>query len=73
MTFRLEPHQVEASWATLKLEVIFAPKTGSIKPWELYATFTFPSAHRVIWGSFKTEAAANKKLEALKKKYPQAA
>ncbi len=73
MTFQLRDDQVEAAWATLKVEVVFAPKTGSIKPWELYGVFTFPHAMRCHWGSFKTEAAANKKLETLKKKYPQAA
>lgn len=53
-------------WTTLKLEVVFAPKTGSIKPWELWAVF---SDRRTHWGSFKTEEAANKKLNRLKSFY----
>jgi hypothetical protein len=72
MTFQLQPDQVEQAWATLKIEVVFAPKTGTIKPWELYGVFAFPHAMRRHWGSFKTEAAANKKAAALRKKYPQA-
>lgn len=67
------PDQIDQAWATLKIEVVHAPWTGSIKPWELYGVFTFPHRSRVHWGSFKTEAAANKKAEALRKKYPQAA
>lgn len=73
MAFHLLPEQVEPAWATLKLAVVFAPKTGSLRPWEIHAHFSFPFERRVHCGSFKTEAAANKKLEALKKKYPQAA
>lgn len=64
MTFRLRDDQIAPSWATMKTEVIFAPKTGSIKPWELYGVFTFPHRMRVHWGSFKTEAAAIKKAKA---------
>lgn len=65
MTFRLAPDQIEAAWATLKIEVVFNPKTGEIKPWELYGVFTFPHTMRKHWGSFKTEAAANKKRDEL--------
>jgi hypothetical protein len=73
MSFQLLPHQIEPAWATLKIEIIFAPKTGSIKPWELYGVFTYPHPARRHWGSFKTEAAANKKAARLRKKYTQAA
>jgi hypothetical protein len=69
---KLAPDQVERAWATLKIEVVFAPNTGNIKPWELYGVFTFPHKSRVHWGSFKTEAAANKKADQARKQYPQA-
>jgi hypothetical protein len=69
MTFRLTDEQVIPAWRTLTIEVVFAPKTGSIKPWELYGCFTFPHARRVHWASFKTEAAAQKKAAALRVKY----
>lgn len=72
MTFRLSPEQVEPAWATLKIAVIFNPKTGEIKPWELYGCFTFPHKMRKHWGSYKTEAAAQKKAAALRERYPQA-
>lgn len=72
MTFHLAPDQIEQAWATLKIEVVFNPKTGEIKPWELYGVFTFPHLMRSHWGSFKTEAAINKKATALRKKFPQA-
>lgn len=77
MTFVLAPEQIEPSWATLTIEVMFAPKTGSIKPWEMYGCFTFPHNRRVHWGSYKTEAAATKKAAALRiyyaNKYPKGA
>ncbi len=73
MPLQLSPDQVTQAWDTLKIEVVFAPSTGNIKPWELYGVFTFPHRSRVHWGSFKTEAAANKKAIALRQKYPQAA
>jgi hypothetical protein len=73
MAFALRDDQIEQSWATLKLEIVFAPRTGNIKPWEIHARFTYPHPMKKHWGSFKTEAAANLKLEALKIKYPQAA
>lgn len=72
MTFRLPPEQIEPAWATLKIEVVFAPRTGIIKPWEIYGVFTFPHPMRKHWASFKTEVAANKKAETLRKRYPQA-
>lgn len=72
MAFQLSPDQIEKSWATLKIEVVFAPRTGNIKPWELYGVFAFPHPMRKHWASFKTEAAANKKANALRDKYPQA-
>lgn len=67
MTFRLTPDQVEPAWATLKIEVVFAPKTGNIKPWELWGCFTYPHKMRKHWGSFKTEEAANNKAAELRK------
>jgi len=66
MTFRFRPDQVEQAWATVKIEVVFAPNTGSIKPWELYGVFTFPRPMRRHWGSFRTQDAANKKAEAFR-------
>jgi hypothetical protein len=57
----------------LKIEVVYAPKTGNIKPWELYGVFTFPHPMRKHWASFKTEAAAKRRATVLRKKYPQAA
>lgn len=73
-TFRLAPDQIEEAWTTM-IEVVFAPKTGSIKPWELWGVFIFPHSMRQHWASFKTEAAANKSaaktLATLQKKYPQ--
>lgn len=72
MAFQLQPDQIDQAWATLKIEVVFAPKTGTVKPWELYGVFTFPHSMRKHWASFKTEAAANKRAAALRKKYPQA-
>jgi hypothetical protein len=68
----LQPDQIDRAWATLTVEVVYAPRTGNIKPWELYGVFAFPCHSRVHWGSFKTEAAANKKAETLRKRYPQA-
>lgn len=58
--FRLTDEQVIPAWKTLIVEVRYVPNTGSIKPWELYGCFTFPFKHSVHWGSFKTEAAAQK-------------
>jgi len=72
MTFRLPPEQVKPAWATLKIEVVYAPKTGSIKPWEVYGCFSYPFKFRKIWGSFKTEEAAMKKVAKVRKNYPQA-
>lgn len=72
MAFKLEPNQVEAAWATLTIEVVFAPKTGSLRPWEMYGCFTYPHKMRKFWGSYKTESNANKALAKLLKKYPQA-
>lgn len=70
--YALRPEQVAPSWATLKIEVIFAPKTGALRPWEMYGVFTFPSPRRVFWGSYKTEATALKARAKLIIKYPQA-
>jgi hypothetical protein len=53
-------------WNTVKIEVIFAPKTGQVKPWEIWGVF---DKGRVHWASFKTEENANKRLEALNKKF----
>ena len=69
MTFRLTDEQVIPSWKTLTIEVTFAPKTGSLRPWELHGCFTYPHKRRVFWGSFKTEAAAQKKAEAAKRRW----
>jgi hypothetical protein len=63
MAFRLTDEQVVPSWKTCTVEVIFAPKTGSQRPWELYGCFTYPHKFRRHWGSFKTEAAAQKAAE----------
>ena len=63
---------VAKAWSTLKIEIVFAPHTGNIKPWEIYGIFSFPHNSRVHWGSFKTEESAKKKLSGLLKKYPQA-
>lgn len=60
MTFQLAPDQVAKSWATLKVEVVFDPTTGVIKPWEVRGVFTFPHDMSVHWSSHKTEAAARK-------------
>ena len=73
MTYRLQPDDIDRAWATLKIEVVFAPHTGSTKPWELYGVFSYPHQSRKHWGSFKTESAANKKAAALRQQYPQAA
>jgi len=70
---QLQPDQIDRAWATLKIEVVYAPKTGNIKPWELYGVFTFPHPMRKHWASFKTEAAAKRRATVLRKKYPQAA
>lgn len=72
MTFRLEPDQIEKAWSTLKIEVVFDPKTGNIKPWELYGVFTFPHNMKKHWGSYKTEVRANIAARKLRDKYPQA-
>lgn len=45
------------TWEKLQIIIRFDPKTGSIKPWEMWAIFP---EKRVHWGSFKTEEAANK-------------
>ncbi len=74
MAFHLTPEQVAPAWRTMTTEVIFAPKTGSLRPWELYGCFTFPVARKVFWGSFKTEQTARKsaaKQEAAAKKYAE--
>ncbi len=71
MTFRLTDEQVIPAWKTLTIEVTFAPKTGSLRPWEIHGCFTFPFTRRVFWGSFKTEQAAQKKAEQLRKKYAE--
>ena len=45
-----------------RIEVRFAPQTGSKKPWEIWAHW---SDHRgkVFWASYQTEQAARKKAE----------
>lgn len=68
-----DEHEIAKTWATLKLAVVFAPKTGVLRPWEIHATFTYPHKRVVHWGSFKTEEAAKAKLAKLLKKYPQGA
>jgi hypothetical protein len=57
-----DPETVQA-WTTLRIEVAYAPNTGSIKPWEVYGVFSYPYEHRTHWGSFKTEAAARRRAE----------
>ncbi len=57
---RLTPEQILPAWSTLTVTVTFAPKTGALRPWELHGCFTYPTPFRKHWGSFKTEAAANK-------------
>jgi hypothetical protein len=60
MSFQLTDDQIIPAWSTLTVEVIFAPKTGAQRPWELYGNFTYPVHRRVFWGSYKTEASAQK-------------
>lgn len=60
MTFRLTEEQIIPSWKTCVVEVTFAPKTGSKRPWELHGCFSYPHSMRVFWGSYKTEEAAQK-------------
>jgi len=68
MTFRLATDQIIPAWRTLTVEVTFAPKTGTLRPWELHGCFTYPHKRRVFWGSFKTEAAAQKKATQIRKR-----
>ncbi len=48
------------TWSKVKVEVVFDPRTGSVKPWEIWGVF--PEG-RVRWASCKTEAAAHKIAE----------
>lgn len=63
MTFRLAPDQIQKSWETATVEVIFDPTTGNIKPWEVYGVFIYPHKMKKHWGSFKTEKSAQKNAE----------
>jgi len=57
---RLTEEQIIPAWQSLTIEVTFAPHTGSQRPWEMHGCFTYPVKRRVFWGSYKTEAAAQK-------------
>jgi hypothetical protein len=63
--------ETDRQWATLRIEVVFDPRTGNIKPWELHGVFTYPHPIRKHWASFKTEAAANAAAAKWRSKYPQ--
>jgi hypothetical protein len=45
----------------VRFDVAYAPETGQKRPWELHSVFD--CGRRRFLGSFKTEAAANKRRE----------
>lgn len=63
--------EVRQTWSEFTVDIVFEPRTGNIKPWEMWVNFPHRTdgKKRVRWGSFKTKENAEKNLAKISKKW----